>query len=72
MALAELQTDPLPLQVGTPCVWCKSNADKSSLWISVNGVPRVPLCLRCHNDVERVAQALIVFGRFVLPRMTKK
>jgi hypothetical protein len=54
------------------CVWCKHPAASEAQWISLNGRPVVPLCPRCHKDVERVAQALIVFGRFVLPKMVKK
>lgn len=70
-ALAEVQVLDAP-HVGVACIWCKRDASDSAKWVTLNGRPMVPLCERCHKDVEKAAQAMIMFGRFVLPKMVKR
>lgn len=54
------------------CVWCHGFADDRGAWISLNGRPMVPLCRKCQQDAVKVAQALVVFGRYVMPKMVNK
>jgi biotin synthase-related radical SAM superfamily protein len=54
------------------CTWCKQPAPDRAMWISLQGRPLVALCETCHDDMTKVAQAMILFGRTVLPRMVNK